>query len=580
MKYSHLFGKTIKDIPKDATLKSHQLLYQAGFIRESTAGRYYFLPLGQRVQQKIIKVVKEEMDRAGAQEILVPILHPLDLWKETNRDKADFGLLKIKDRRDMEFVLGGTAEEMLVDLVRKFQISYKDLPFQLYQFASKFRDELRARGGLLRVREFIMKDGYSFHASEDDFKKEYEKMSKTYTKIFERVGLNTFMVGADNGDIGGDYAHEFQVKSNAGEDTIFYVPSKKMYFNKEIAPTMATPFDQKGEEPKPMEDVVGKGIIGVEALAKFLNIPVEKTTKTILFETEKGDVIAAALRGEYDIDEIKLKRIIGCQSLTLIASEKIKELTGAEVGYAGILNLPKEVKVFLDDSMRGRVNFEMGSNKTDVHVINVNFERDLPLPEKFYDFKETRAGDLYPETGEPYEVFRGIEVGNIFQLGYHYSKKMKGATFIDEDGSEKPYYMGCYGIGIGRTLAAVVEVSNDDRGIIWPESIAPFDVHLIIIQNSKVKTQNDNSKVKNFGDEIYEKLQDVGVEVLYDDREVSVGNKFADADLIGIPVRLVVSEKTLQHGSGQAGEKIEFKKRTEKESKLLSFDEILQKIKK
>lgn len=564
MKYSKLFGKTIKDTPKDATLASHKLLYQGGFIRESTAGRYYFLPLGQRVQQKIIKIVKEEMDKSDAQEIIAPILHPLYLWQETNRDKADFGLLKIKDRRDMEFVLGGTAEEMMVDLVRKFQISYKDLPFQVYQFASKFRDELRARGGLLRVREFIMKDGYSFHADEEDFKKEYKRMSDTYTKIFERVGLKTFMVGADNGDIGGEYAHEFQVKSDAGEDTIFYVPSKKLYFNKEIAPTKAIPFDQKGEEPKPMEDVEGKGIIGVEALAEFLKIPVEATTKTILFETEKGEVIAAAVRGEFGIDETKLKRVIGCQNLTLIAPEKIKQLTGAEVGYAGILNLPKEVRVLMDDSMEGRVNFEMGSNKTNIHVINVNFERDLPLPEKFYDFKETRAGDLYPETGEPYETFRGIEVGNIFQLGYHYSKKMKDATFMDKDGKETPYYMGCYGIGIGRTLGAIVETNHDEKGIVWPKSVAPFDVHLIGITNNE-------SRIKEKVDEIYKKLQDAGIEVLYDERDdVSAGNKFADADLIGIPVRLVVSTKS--------GDKIEWKERTGKESELLSFEEVLGKL--
>ncbi|HUQ85243.1 MAG TPA: proline--tRNA ligase [Candidatus Limnocylindrales bacterium] len=560
MKYSKLFGKTIKDMPKDATLASHKLLYQGGFIRESTAGRYYFLPLGQKVQQKIIKIVKEEMDRADAQEIVAPILHPLYLWQETNRDKADFGLLKIRDRRDMDFVLGGTAEEMMVDLVRKFQISYKDLPFQVYQFASKFRDELRARGGLLRVREFIMKDGYSFHADEEDFKKEYKKMANTYSKIFERVGIDTFMVAADNGDIGGEYAHEFQVKSDAGEDTIFYVPSKKLYFNKEIAPTKALPFDQKNEEQKTMEEVEGKGIIGVEALAKFLNIPVEATTKTILFETEKGQIIAAALRGEFDIDETKLKRIIKCQSLTLIAPEKIKELTGAEVGYAGIINLPKEVKIFMDDSMEGRVNFEMGANRTNFHSININFGRDLPLPEKFYDFKETRVGDLYPETGEPYETFRGIEVGNIFQLGYHYSKKMDKATFMDKDGKETPYYMGCYGIGIGRTLGAIVESSHDERGIIWPKSVSPYDVHLISIKS------NDKAE------EIYNKLQDAGVEVLYDDREdISAGNQFADADLIGIPVRLVVSAKS--------GDKIEWKERASKEAKLLSFDEVLKFLK-
>ena len=569
MKYSKLFGKTIKDTPKDATLASHKLLYQAGFIRESTAGRYYFLPLGQRVQQKIIKIAREEMDRVGAQEIIAPILHPLYLWQETNRDKADFGLLKIKDRREMEFVLGGTAEEMMVDLVRKFQISYKDLPFQIYQFASKFRDELRARGGLLRVREFIMKDGYSFHVDEEDFKKEYKNMADTYSKIFDRVGLETLMVAADNGDIGGEYAHEFQVKSDAGEDTIFYVPSKKLYFNKEIAPTKAKPFNQTGEKQKTMEEVEGKGIIGVEALARFLKIPVEATTKTILFETEKGEVTAAAVRGEFDIDETKLKRIIGCQSLTLITPEKIKEMTGAEVGYAGIINLPKDVKIFMDDSMEGRVNFEMGANRTNFHSININFERDLPLPEKFYDFKETRAGDLYPETNEPYETFRGIEVGNIFQLGYHYSKKMKGATFMDKYGKETPYYMGCYGIGIGRTLGAIVETNYDDRGIIWPASVAPFDVHLIGIMNQE-------SGIREKAEEVYKKLQDAGVEVLFDDREdVSAGMQFADADLIGIPVRLVISEKTLRQGSGQ----VEWKERIKKETELLTFEQILSKLK-
>ena len=562
MKYSKFFGKTIKDTPKDASLASHKLLYQAGFIRESTAGRYYFLPLGMRVMQKVQQIIKEEMDAAGAQEMVTPVLHPLGLWQETNRDKASgFGLIKVKDRRDNDFVLGGTAEEMLVDVVRKFQISYKDLPFNVYQFSQKFRDELRARGGLLRLREFIMKDAYSFHADEKDFIKEYENMRDTYSRIYERLGLDTIIVAADNGDIGGEYAHEFQVICDAGEDTIFYVPSKDLYFNKEIAPTQAPPFDQKGEKQLPMKEVKGEGIIGVEALAKFLKIPVEVTTKTILFETEKGEVIAAALRGEYDIDETKLKRVVGCQSLLLITPEKIKELTGANVGYAGILNLPKEVRVFMDDSMEGRVNFEMGANKTNYHSINVNFGRDLPLPEKFYDFKETKPGDIYPETGETYEVFRGVEVGNIFQLGYHYSKKMKDATFIDQDGQPKPYYMGCYGIGLARTLATVVEKHHDDRGITWPKAIAPFAVHLISIKDT------------NAADEVYKKLQKAGIEVLYDDREdVSAGQKFADADLIGIPVRLVVSPKT--------GTQIEWKERSVKETELLSFAEVVARLNK
>jgi len=566
MRYSQLFGKTLKELPKDATVASHKFLYQGGFIRESTSGRYYFLPLGLRVLRNVQQIIKEEMDAAGAQEMVTPVLHPKSLWEETNRDKATgFGLIGITDRRNNEFVLGGTAEEMFVDVVRKFQISYKDLPFNLYQFGQKFRDELRARGGLLRVREFIMKDAYSFHADEKDFVKEYENMRDTYSRIFSRLGLDTLIVAADNGDIGGDYAHEFQVICDAGEDTIFHVPSKNLYFNKEIAPTQAPYFDQKGEKQRPMEEVKGEGIIGVEALAKFLKIPVEVTTKTILFETEKGQVIAAALRGEYDIDETKLKRFIGCMSLTLITPEKIKELTGAEVGYAGILNLPKSVKVYMDDSMKGRVNFEMGANRTHYHNINVNFGQDLPEPEKFYDFKETKDGDIYPETGETYVTHRGVEVGNIFQLGYHYSKKMHNATFTDKEGKEIPFYMGCYGIGLARTLATIVEKYHDDKGIIWPKVVAPFDVHLV-----GIRTQDEEIKKK--AEMLYKSLQDAGIEVLYDDREdISAGQKFADADLIGMPVRLVVSPKT--------EDKIEWKKRTEKESELISLEEVLTRFK-
>jgi len=562
MKYSQLFGKTIRDTPKDATLDSHVLLYRAGFIRESTAGRYYLLPLGLRVQHKIQQIIKEEMDAAGAQEIIVPTLHPKYLWEETNRtNSVGFELMSIRDRNDFEFVLGGTAEEMLVDLVRKFQMSYKDLPFHLYQFSMKFRDELRARGGLLRLREFMMKDGYSFHASEEDFNQEYEKMKQTYTKIFERSGLKVDVVEADNGYIGGDYSHEFQVRAEAGEDSLFYVPSEKRIFNKEIAPVKAPAFDQMNEKPLPMEEIKGEGIIGVEELAKYLKIPVEKTTKTILFETEKGEIIAAALRGDYDISEAKLKKIVGCLSLKLTSPEKIKELTGAKVGYAGILNLPSKVAVFMDDSMAARINFEMGANKTDMHNINVNFGADLPEPKQFHDFKMAKKGDVYSISGEEYEVFKGIEVGNIFQLGYHYSSKMKGASFKDSDDKEKPYYMGCYGIGLARIMAAVVETSHDERGIIWPDAVAPFKVHLIGLDLADDTTRNEAEK-------LYKLLLAEGIEVLFDDRqEVSPGAKFADADLIGVPYRVVVSKRN----EG----KLELKKRGSPDTSFISPEELL-----
>ncbi|NCN58406.1 hypothetical protein COW99_02120 [Candidatus Roizmanbacteria bacterium CG22_combo_CG10-13_8_21_14_all_38_20] len=405
MKYSKLFGKTIKEPQSDMKAASHRLLHQAGFVRESTAGRYFFLPLGNLVRSKIINIIREEMNKAGAQEMIAPVLHPLELWKETNRtDTASFELTTLKDRRGAEFALGGTAEEMFVDVVRKFQISYRDLPFNIYQFSQKFRDELRARGGLLRVREFLMKDAYSFHANEEDFKKEYKNMWDTYSRIYKRVGLDTVVVESDNGYIGGEYCHEFVVESEAGESKFFISEDGKYAAH---------------------EDVVDKN--------KY-----------------KGKLI-----------------------------EKL-----------------------------------------------------------------------------------GIEVGNIFQLGYHYSNKMDNATFAGEEGSPQKYYMGCYGIGIGRTLATIVEAHHDDKGIIWPDSVAPFQVYLINLNK-------DTSKA----DELYKVLQGIKWQVLYDDRkDVSAGAKFADADLIGIPVRLVISERT--------GDKIEYKRRDSDRSELLSISQLLSKLKK
>lgn len=564
MLYSKLFGKTVKTPPADANFISHKLLYQAGFVRESTAGRYFFLPLGLKVQQKIMEIIKEEMDATGAQEMSAPFLHPIELWQETNRTKTTgFELMKVKDRRDAEFALGGTAEEMFVDIVRKFHLSYRDLPFNLYQFSSKFRDELRARGGLLRVREFIMKDAYSFDVGAENFKKTYEIMKKTYRKIFERLGLSTVVVESDNGYIGGEYCHEFDIESPIGE-THFLTDNDKYFANVEVAKFKRYE-EKKLEAPKPRQDIEGKGIIGVEELAKFLNIPVEKTTKTILFETDSGQVVAAAVNGIYDVNEVKLKNILHCAELKLASPAVVKKVTGAEVGYAGILNLPKSVKVILDISLMKRANFECGANKTNYHSININFGRDLPLPEKFYDIALAKEGYL-SENGKKLVAKRGIEVGNIFQLGYHYSKLMKDANFVDQGGQIKPYYMGCYGIGIGRTMAAIVEAHHDDKGIIWPKTVAPFQIHLIGLNL-------DDEAVKKQAEKIYSLLSKATPcnldNVLFDDRtDVSPGTKFADADLIGIPLRLVVSKKT--------GENIEYKKRDEVKSVIISQSQLNQ----
>lgn len=561
MRLSKLFGRTSKTEGSDYKIKSHRLLTQAGFIRESSAGRYYLLPLGLKVHDNIIQIVRKHMDSKDAQEVVMPVLHPLELWKETNRTtSAGFELMQIKDRRDAEFALGGTAEEMAVDLVRKFNISYKDLPFNIYQFSMKFRDEMRARGGLLRVREFIMKDAYSF-STEEQFKKIYEDMAEAYTAIYEELGLTAHMVASDNGYIGGEYCHEFIVESDAGESRYFTTEDNKYAAHEDIAQFVK--HDGTSDEAlKPREDVLGKGIIGVEDLAKFLDIPVEKTTKTILFETETGEVIAAAVNGLYDVNETKLQHIVGAAELKLASPETVKRVTGATVGYAGFLDLPKEVKIVLDDSLKGRKNFEVGANKTDYHSINVNFGRDFPEPDKFYDIAMARPGDLAPNSTSKLVERRGIEVGNIFQLGYHYTNLMADAEYTDETGKRQKYYMGCYGIGIGRTLAAIAEVMGDDKGLVWPENIAPARVYLARL--------GEDPEVVKVADELYEELKKLGVTVLYDDRDVRPGEKFADADLIGIPHRVVVSAKTIEAG------KYEHKKRDEKENTLLTKDELIK----
>jgi len=558
-KQSRYFLKTSKNISDDEKIVSARLLKQAGFVRESVAGRYYFLPIGHKVQQKIMKVVKEEMDAVGAQEMVAPILHPLELWKETNRTSTTgFELMKVKDRRDAEFALGGTAEEMFVDLVRKFEISYKDLPFQLYQFSSKFRDEMRARGGLLRVREFIMKDGYSFHRDEEDFKLTYEEMKGVYTRIFDRLGLKTQIVESDNGYIGGEYCHEFIVESPIGESKFLVTEDGKYAAHEDIAKFTKIP-PNSTDEIKPREDIEGVGIIGVEELAKFLNVPAEKTTKTILFETDKGEVVAAAVNGIYDVNEVKLKNVLKCADLKLASAETVKRVTGAEVGYAGIVGLPKEVRIVLDDSLKGRMNFECGANKTNYHSININFGRDVEEPKEFYDIALAKEGYLAPDGKSKLIEKKGIEVGNIFQLGFHYSKLMKGADFKDNDGKPKPYYMGCYGIGIGRTMAAIVEVYNDSNGIIWPKAASPFDLHLINI-----------AKDSTTANSVYDSLKAAGFDVLFDEREASAGGKFADSDLIGIPVRVLVSEKSLKEDSA------EIKHRATGESQLVKIKDLVQ----
>jgi prolyl-tRNA synthetase len=542
MKYSQLFVKTQKELPSQENSKNAELLIRAGFIKKEMAGVYSYLPLGYRVLRKVEEIVREEMNKADAVEILMPIMSPQENWKKTDRWDMDV-LYKLETDLEKHAALCPTHEEVVTPLVQTYCQSHKDFPLCVYQIQAKFRNEPRAKSGLLRGREFLMKDAYSFHSNQEDFERYYEVQKQAYHKIYERMGLGgiTHVVAASGGDFS-EFSHEFQTVCETGEDTIFHVKSKDEYLNKEIAPSAAPSVSYDDKEMMAMEDKEGKGIIGVEELAEFLKIPVEKTTKTLLFETDKGELIAAAVRGGYDVNELKLKKVVGCKSLQLAAEAVVKNVTGAEIGFAGLLNLPKEVKVFMDDSMKGRINFEMGANQTDFHTINVNFGRDIEEPKEFYDFKVAQEGDLYPETGEVYKTFRAIEVGNIFPLSTKFSNAF-GMKAIDENGRGQPVIMGCYGIGISRTMGAVAEVFHDEKGLKWPKAITPFHIYLAAIgRNDAVYTE---------AEKLVAGLEKAGVEVFYDDRrdkKVGPGQKFSDHELMGMPARIVMSERTMEEG--------------------------------
>jgi prolyl-tRNA synthetase len=566
MKLSQQPFRTSKTVSSDLSSKNARLLIQAGFIHQEVAGVYTFLPLGLRVLNKIEAIIRQEMDTV-ATEILMTSLAPKEKWETTGRIETVDVLMKTQGansasqlKNSTEYVLGSTHEEIVTPLVQEHVRSYRDLPTAVYQIQTKFRNEPRAKSGLLRCREFRMKDAYSFHASESDLKRYYETMKDIYTKIFEKLGIgkDTVIALASGGDFTPDFSHEFQTICEAGEDTLFLAKKADIIFNREVAPSQAPVLSDQEEELKPMEEVEGKNIIGVEELSRFLKIPVEKTTKTLLFETDEDKVIAAAVRGGYDVHEEKLKKIIGCKKLHLASVDTVKKITGAEVGYAGVLNLPDSVKIYFDESTQNRKNFECGANKTHYHSVNVNWGRDIEIPDQFYDFKTAKEGDIHPDSGETYEVVRACEVGNIFPLNTKFSKAFTFA-YVDEQGQEQPVYMGCYGIGSSRLLGVIVEKYADEKGIVWPEQVAPFQVHLIDINQNEKGQDADNQ------------LKAAGIEVLWDDRDVRAGEKFADADLMGIPHRLVISAKT--------GEQLEWKARSGQDIQLLSLEEILRKIK-
>ncbi len=565
MRQSRLFGKTLREVPRDAQTIAHSLMLRAGYIQQLSAGVYIYLPLLHRTLAKLSQIVREEMQAAGAVELLMPALQPRELWLESGRweryTAVDGIMFAFKDRRGATACLGPTHEEVITDILRREIKSYKDLPKCAFQIQTKFRDEIRPRFGLMRAREFLMKDAYSFDADDKSFAASYEAMRQAYHRICERVGFRYRAVEADSGAIGGSNSQEFVVLADTGEDTILFCDHCDYAANQQRAQSRLEQFPQD-PEPKPMEAVFGEGLIGVEPLAKFLNIPVWKTTKTLIYEAD-DKVVAVAVRGDCDVNEIKVANTLGCKVLRLASGATIAQLTGAEVGYAGPIGLPPSVRIIADHAVGNRVNFECGANKTNYHNINVNFGRDLPLPE-FGDFKLAKAGERCPRCDGTLQEARGIEVGHIFELGTKYSEAMN-CRYLDAQGKSQPVIMGCYGIGISRMAAAWIEQNHDDKGIIWSPQIAPFDAHLVGLNL-------EDSGVSARAESIYQQLQASGIEVLFDDRMARAGEKFSDADLIGIPARLTISKRALEQG------RVEFKPRRAAQAELLSLDDASARI--
>jgi len=530
MRASKFFMPTLKENPSEAETPSHIFLLRAGYIRMLAAGIYEYLPLGFRVLKKIENIIRKNMDEAGALELLLPILTPASLWKETGRwDVYGKELFRLKDRNDRDFALGPTHEETITDLVRKNIKSYKDLPYNFYQIQTKFRDEARPRYGLIRGREFIMKDAYSFDVSEEEAIKSYEIMKETYHKIFKQLGLDYLMVEADVGAIGGKYSHEFVVKAANGEANIVYCENCGYAANVEAAKFHHAKLPP--EEELPIEEVYTPNIKSVEEVAKFLNLPEQKIVKTLIYKLDNQDFVAILIRGDREINETKVANYFKVLDVSLASSEDLEKL-GLVEGFVGPINI--NLPIYADKSVEELKNFVVGANKKDYHFKNVNIPRDFQV-EGFYDFATAKENDPCPVCKSPLKATRGLEVGHIFLLGTKYSDAMK-ATFIDKDGKEKPIVMGCYGIGVSRLIAAIVEQSHDENGIIWPEEVAPFGIHILIL-NTK-----DEESFKA-GEEIYNNLKSIGYDVLLDDRDISAGMKFKDADLIGIPYRIVIGKK-------------------------------------
>lgn len=562
MKFTNLMAPTLREVPAEAEVISHKLLVRAGFIRKSSAGIYTYLPLAHRVLKKIEGIIREEMDAAGGQEILMPIMQPAELWLESGRwDVYGGELMRFKDRHDRDFCLGPTHEELITDLVRGELSSWRQLPIMLYQIQDKFRDERRPRFGLMRGREFIMKDLYSFDRDAAGMDESYKAMHRAYCNVFSRCGLEYRIVEADPGAIGGNHSHEFMVLAEAGEAEIIYCSGCSYAADGEIA-TSKKPEAYEGPEVPPYELIETPGANTIASLAQFLHVGEDQLVKTLFYQAD-GQVVCILLRGDRELNEIKLKNAIGCYELAMADIPDVVAITGCQPGYLSPIGLAGKVKVYVDEEVMALGATVAGANRPGYHYGNVLPKRDFPL-DVVGDFRQVAAGDVCPFCGKPLMSARGIEAGQIFKLGTKYSKALN-LVYTDEKGEKQPAEMGCYGIGVSRTMAAAVEQCNDKDGIVWPVSIAPY--HVVIVPTTAEGPVWDAALA------LYQDLMKEGVEAVLDDRDERAGVKFKDADLIGYPIRITVGKKFTE------SRQVEFKKRWEQEAETLALDEVKAKIK-
>jgi prolyl-tRNA synthetase len=560
MRLSKLFSRTLREAPAEAETPSHQLLVRAGLVQQLAAGIYSFLPLGWRAMRKIEQVIREEMHAAGGQELRMPAMQPVELWEQSGRRHTYIPpLFVVKDRRERELVLGPTHEEVVTELFKQQVQSYRNLPVLPYQIQTKFRNEVRSRGGLIRLREFIMKDMYSFDADWEALDKTYDALFHAYERIFERAGLPVIAVEADSGGIGGKDSQEFMHLTDVGEDEVLICDTCGYAANMEKADHRKRQLPP--EEPQPVEEVATPGIVTIDDLARFLEVPRDRTLKAV-FYAASGEPVFVAIRGDLEVNETKLRNALGGAELRLMSDAEV-EAAGLVAGSASPIGL-QNVRIVADDSVRASHNLVAGANKPDTHLRNVNYERDWQA-DIVTDIAAARKGDACPrcDTGG-LDARRSIEVGHVFKLGTVYSEPL-GATFLDQEGVQREAVMGCYGIGLDRLLAAVIEGNHDERGIVWPPAVAPYDVHLVALNP-------DRPEVRDAAERLYEELRASGVDVLYDDRDESPGVKFADADLIGLPLRVTVSPRNLEKDS------VELKRRSEAESTLVPLAEAVQRV--